>query len=204
MTKRSHGDGGIDLRSENVYRLRYRVRGQRFTKTFHGTLSDTRKELRALIRSGDTGAHVAPTRLTLADWVAEWLALRQRKVSARTAEHYGELLRVHVLPTLGARPLQQIQETEIDGLYRELARHLSPRSVHHIHVVLNSCLKTAALKRRLPDNPAARADTPVAGESDAWHVLDADQLSALVKGFKGTALYGIVAVAAFKIGRAFV
>jgi hypothetical protein len=26
--KRSHGDGGIDQRGENVYRLRYRVGGQ--------------------------------------------------------------------------------------------------------------------------------------------------------------------------------
>jgi len=197
MTKRSYGDGGIDTRSENVHRLRYYVRGRRFTETFRGSLTDARKKLRALIRSGDAGTHVAPTRTTLVDWVSEWLALRQRKVSTRTAEHYGELLRVNVLPTLGARPLQQIQETEIDALYRELVRRLSPRSVHHVHVVLNSCFKTAVLKRQLPDNPAARADAPIAGESDAWNVLDADQLTALVKGFKGTALYGIVAVAAF-------
>jgi integrase len=197
MSKRGYGDGGIDARGDNTFRLRYRVSGQRFAKTFHGSLSDARKELRRLLRTGDTGEHVAPERLTLAQWVEEWLELRQRKVSARTAEHYAELLRVHVLPTLGARLLQQIQVTEIDGLYRELARHLSPRSVHHVHVVLNSCLKTATLKRRLADNPAARADTPKADESDAWTVLDADQLTALVRGFKGLPLYGVVCVAAF-------
>jgi len=38
MTKRAHGDGGIDPRGENYWRLRYRVNGQRFTKTFHGSL----------------------------------------------------------------------------------------------------------------------------------------------------------------------
>jgi hypothetical protein len=34
MTKRGYGDGGIDERGENVFRLRYRVGGKRFAKPF--------------------------------------------------------------------------------------------------------------------------------------------------------------------------
>jgi integrase len=60
MTKRSHGDGGIDPRGENAWRLRYRFNGVRHTVTFRGALSDARKELRRLIRTGDTGEHVVP------------------------------------------------------------------------------------------------------------------------------------------------
>ena len=63
MTKRSHGDGAIDARGENTHRLRYRINGRRFTKTFHGTLTEARKELRALVRSGDTGEHVDPAKM---------------------------------------------------------------------------------------------------------------------------------------------
>ena len=133
----------------------------------------------------------------MADWVTEWLELRARSVSAKTAEHYAALLRVHVLPVLGERALQDIDVAEIDRLYGRLAEQLSPRSVRHIHVVLKACLRAAVLKRRLFDNPAARADSPKAGESDAWNVLDADKLNALVRGFKDTSLYGIVCVAAF-------
>ena len=67
MTKRrTYGDGRIDARGENSWRLRYRVNGQRFTQAFHGTLSEARKELRRLIRSGDVGEHVAPDKMTLA------------------------------------------------------------------------------------------------------------------------------------------
>jgi integrase len=195
--KRSHGDGGIDRRGENSFRLRYRVRGERHTVTFHGSLSEARAELRRLLSTRDDGTHVAPARTTLADWVAEWLELRQRSVSTKTAEHYAMLLQVHVLPVLGERALQDIEVAEIDRLYGRLAEQLSPRSVRHVHVILKACLKTAVAKRRLFDNPAARADTPKAKESDAWNVLDADKLNALVSGFKHTALYGIVAVAAF-------
>jgi integrase len=195
--KRSHGDGGIDARGENSWRLRYRVRGQRHTTTFHGSLTEARRELRRLLKTNDDGVHVAPARCTLADWVHEWLELRARSVSTKTAEHYAALLNVHVLPVLGERPLQDIDVAEIDKLYGHLAEQLSPRSVRHIHVVLKACLRAAVLKRRLADNPAARADTPKAKESDAWAVLDAEKLNALVQGFKGTALYGIVCVAAY-------
>ena len=44
------GDGGIDSRGENSWRLRYRIKGRRITQTFHGTLSDARKELRRSFR----------------------------------------------------------------------------------------------------------------------------------------------------------
>ena len=119
MTKRrTYGDGGIDARGENSWRLRYRVNGQRFTQAFHGTLSEARKELRRLIRSGDVGEHVAPDKMTLAQWIDHWISIgapgnkRRREVGQRTVERYAELLRCHVVPVLGPRPLQQLQSPE--------------------------------------------------------------------------------------------
>ena len=73
MQRRTYGDGGIDARGENSWRLRYRVNGQRFTQAFHGTMSEARKELRRLIRSGDVGEHVAPDKMTLAQWIDHWI-----------------------------------------------------------------------------------------------------------------------------------
>src|SRR5262245_53735084 len=73
MTKRSYGDGGIDQRGENSFRLRYRIGKRRFAVTFHGTLAEARTELRRLLRSGDTGEHVAPDKGTLAEWAKKWL-----------------------------------------------------------------------------------------------------------------------------------
>jgi hypothetical protein len=107
--KRSHGDGGIDTRGENVHRLRYRINGRRFTKTVRGSVTDARKELRALIRSGDTGDHVAPDKVKLETWIDQWIAAgapgrRKKRVGQRTLERYEELLKVHVKPKLGARP----------------------------------------------------------------------------------------------------
>jgi len=75
MTKRSYGDGGIDQRGENSFRLRYRIGKQRYSVTFKGTLAEAKAELRRLLRSGDTGEHVEPTRMTLAQWAEHWISI---------------------------------------------------------------------------------------------------------------------------------
>jgi len=209
MTKRSHGDGAIDTRGENTHRLRYRVDGKRFTKTFHGTLTEARKELRALVRSGDAGEHVDPAKVTVATWIDRWIALNQRHdveadgssrrdlVNRRTLERYEELLRCHVTPTLGNRPLQKLTGTEIDDLYVALEKKLSPRTVHHVHTVFGACLKSAVKKKLITSNPVADAEAPSAGESDHGMALDEGQLRTLLEGFRPSPLFPIVAVLAF-------
>jgi integrase len=205
MTKRrTYGDGGIDERGYGSWRLRYRVNGQRFTKSFRGNKTDALKELRRLLRSGDIGEHVTPDKMTLRQWAEHWISIgapgnkRRREVGQRTVERYAELIRCHVLPTLGERPLQQLQSSEIDTLYVRLADRVSARTAHHVHSVLGACLGAAARTRKLVRNPMLElAKVPSPGEADHGAALDEDQLLALVRGFKGSALYVIVAVAAF-------
>src|SRR5262245_38133500 len=98
MRRRDYGDGGIDERSPGRYRLRWRVDGKRFTKSFHGSVGEARKELRRLVKSADDGQHVAPDKLMVATWVDRWIALLRRcddtsktkrgLVNARTLERY--------------------------------------------------------------------------------------------------------------------
>ena len=124
MTKRrDRGDGGIDRRGDDVWRLRYRIKGQRFSVTFRGTLQEARKEVRRLLKSGNDGSHVAPDKITVGQWIEQWLAAgapgrRQKRVGARSLERYAIMMRCHVVPVLGARSLQQLQATEIDALAR--------------------------------------------------------------------------------------
>jgi integrase len=126
MAKRSYGGGTIDERGDNTYRLRYLIDGRRYSKTLSGTKAEARKELRTLVNSGDTGEFVAPNKITIGQWIDQWLdagapGRRKKKVSQRTLERYGELLRTHVKPVLGDRPLQQLKAPEIDQLYASIA-----------------------------------------------------------------------------------
>jgi integrase len=106
-------------------------------------------------------------------------------------------LRLHVVPTLGTRPLQRIAATEIDALYAQLEQQLSTRTVHHIHTVLGACLNAAVRKGLLVVSPVTKVEAPVPGDGQAGQVLDQDQLTSLLNGFRGSAVYPIVVVAAF-------
>jgi integrase len=201
--RRGHGDGGIDQRGKNSWRLRYRVNGKRFTQSFRGSKTEAQGELRRLLRSGDTGEHIEPDRITVAQWVEQWIAAgapgrSKRRAARRTIERYEQLLRCHVVPILGPRRLQRLQAPEIDCLYIDLAANLKPRTAHHVHTVFSACLETAARKGLVAASPMQRVGTvPSPGESDHGKVLDADELRNLLEGFRGSVLYPIIAVAAF-------
>jgi integrase len=190
-----NGNGTIDQSGEGAWRLRYRINGKRFATHFKGTKAAAQKDLRRLIYAGDTGKHVAPSKLTFGQWVIDWLALKERSIKARTVERYSEILSHHVVPVLGTMQLQKIAARDIDKLYADLT--LAPSTAQLLHIVLKACLASAVKKRLIPVNPAADAEKP-AGDSEANEmILDEDQLGRLVKGFQGQSLYPLVATAAF-------
>jgi integrase len=214
MTKRASGEGSIQPRGESTFRLRYRIDDQRFEKTFHGTQAEARKELRRLLKSADDGDHVPPTKITLGQWIEQWLEAgapgrRRKAVSQRTLERYGQLLRTHVKPVLAARPLQQLKASEIDRLYAAIAdaRKIAPRTAHHVHIVFGALLATATRKGLIAVNPMARVeqvpnpDRQVSGEivdeadDDIGEGLDEAELATLVAGFRPSPLFPIVALA---------
>jgi integrase len=209
MSKRSGGEGTIDQRGDSSWRLRYRIKGHRFSVTFRGSLTDARKKLRRLLTSGDDGEHVVPDKMKLTVWVDRWLKLLERHpaegegarkrglVTQRSLERYTDIMRNHVLPSLGHRPLQQILPSELDDLYATLEQRLATRTVHQVHYVLGACFKAAVRKKLLATNPADGAEVPQPDESDHGMALDQDQLLTLVKGFRNSPLFEIVAVAAF-------
>ncbi len=118
-----------------------------------------------------------------------------------------QLLNTHIKPKLGARPLQQLQATEIDKLYSDMATAaaISNRTQHHVHVVFGACLGTATRKGLLVVNPMIRVEQiPAPDNFDADHdeaddvgegLTDAE-LANLVAGFKSSAIYPIVVLAA--------
>jgi integrase len=194
-----YGDGSIDNRGPGTWRLRYRAGGRTVSKTIHAeTKKDARTALRSLLKSVDDGAHVQPHKLTLNDWAKKWLDLKAPNIEASTLARYDQLLRTHILPALGKRPLLQIEGDEIDAFYGELRKKgISDRTLHHVHVVLKGCLKSAIKKKKLVANPVNDADEPEAEDSDAGTVLEKQELATLVRGFRDHGLYEIVAVAAY-------
>ena len=102
------------------------------------------------------------------------------------------------MPYLGGRRLQQLQATEIDDLYAQLAEKIAAPTLRYVHVVLGACLGTAVRTRKITRNPMTElAKVPANKGGQHGTVLEAEQLRSLVQGFHGSALFPIVAVAAF-------
>lgn len=199
--RRDHGEGTIEQRGKNSWRLRYRLPGIKHQqkKTVRGSKTDALAALRNLLHAKDTGAHVEPNKLTFGKWLEHWIVIgcpgqRRKSGRQRTIERYAEMMNLHVKPTFENRLLQQLQASEIDALYTKLEDILAPMTLHHVHTTLGACIGTAVRQRKIARNPMLElAKIPSPGESDHGMCLDDDQMRTLVKGFNGHSLYGIVA-----------
>ena len=216
MAKRRYGVGSIEPRGENTYRLRYSIDGKRYKKTVTAdSKSEAQKELRRLLKAGDDGEHVEPDKITVEQWIDRWLdagapGRRRKKVSQRTLERYGQLLRTHVKPMVGDKQLQQLRAPDIDKLYAYLETNgeIAPRTAHHVHVVLGASLATAHRKGMITANPMMRVEQipnpegqlldhdEDGGTDEIGEGLDEAELATLIKGFEPSSLYPVVVLAA--------
>jgi len=158
------------------------------------------------------GTYIVPDKATLGAWIDQWIdagapGRRRKKVSQRTLERYSQLLKTHVSPVLGSRPLQKLQATEIDKLYSDMAeaKTISPRTQHHVHVVFSASLATAHRKGLISANPMLRVEQVPAPDhfdpdeeesDDIGEGLTEPELAVLVAGFEPTSIYPVVALAA--------
>lgn len=204
MTKRSHGTGSFkEDKKAGTTRIRYRVDGKRYSETFPGTKKEAEVRLRTLLSSADKGDHVAPDRQTVKGWIEHWLKIgapgrRKNAVTARTLERYSQLLHTHVVPMLGDRRLQKLTASQISERYASITGSIAPRTLLHVHVVFSAALSAAVRAGILSASPMGRLlNSPQAGEADHGIALDEAQLKKLVEGFRGSALFLIVAVAAY-------
>jgi integrase len=180
--------------------------------------------LTKVLRDLDTGAHVDPSRLTLADYIEqEWLPNARMRLRPSTLHSYQRNLRIHVVPALGATPLQRITGTQLTALYAHLlddgladrskardgSTGLSVRTVRYIHTIIGSILKSAVKARLLNHNPADQAEPPrlsaAADGTRAAKTWTVGELAAFLDATRGTrehALWHLLATTGLRRGEA--
>jgi integrase len=110
-----------------------------------------------------------PAKLTVNQYLDRWLAHVRTTRRARTVARYTALLRDHVRPYVGARPLKQLTPLEIQAVYDHLAvggrrdgkpGGLAPQHILAVHRCLHRALAQAVTWRLLAHNPASHATPP--------------------------------------------
>jgi len=194
MNRRDHGDGGIDERSLGHYRLRWRVDGKRFTKSFQGSIGEARKELRRLVKSADDGQHVAPERVILADYLRGWLDADAR-ISPKTRERYKQLAERQIIPHLGTVMLQKLRPVQVSNWHSELLKTgLAARTVGHAHRVLHRGLERAVALELVSRNVAHPVSPPKV-ERVEIAILTADKVADTLRRIADHPLHSIAALA---------
>ncbi len=161
----------VDLDGADAGRRQLRRRG-------FVTKKAAEAELDRLVGQVATGVFVDPTKLTLGEYLeAHWLPAIAATVRPSTLDTYRRLARRHIIPRLGALPMQRIERSTIGRWVSELvAANLSPKSVRNVHGVLAKALSDAVELELLSRNVATRTKGLPPATRPQPRAWDADQL----------------------------
>src|ERR1700687_634870 len=145
-------------------------------KTVHASKKVAENTLTALLRERDLGTLVEPTRMTVDEYLDEWLKTAAKpRVRLRTYQGYEELLERYIRPDLGSRPLSRITPLEIQPVYAKMQeKKLSARTVRHAHGALRCALGQAVKWRMLVVNPATAVDLPQVRKKEMYALSPED------------------------------
>jgi integrase len=143
-------------------------RRQRTKGGFH-TKREAQHYLNDQLSRLDTGSYSAPSRLTVAEYLAdEWLLAVESTIRPSTFAAYERSVRLHIRPHIGGLRLQSLSGGQLTGLYRKLEQEGSAVStIRGVHTVLSRALRDAERWGRVPRNVAKLADPPTAGRTRA-------------------------------------
>ena len=115
------------------------------------------------------GLTLDPAKLTIDQYLDRWLAHVRTSLRARTVARYTALLRDHVRPSLGSRPLKQLTPLEVQAIYDQLAvtgrrdgkpGGLAPQHILAVHRCLHRALAQPVTWRLLARNVATDTTPP--------------------------------------------
>jgi integrase len=161
-----------------------------------GIKKDAERELAKLLHQRSTGSYVAPGKLSVRDYLEQWLTITQPKVAPKTYERYEEIVRLHLMPTLGYHQLNRLEPLHIDTCYAEAQKigrrngkgGLSAQTVLHHHRVLHKALNTAVQHGLLGRNPSDAVQPPRPGRKQV-RALNELQITELLKALEGSRYY---------------
>ena len=164
--------------------------------TIEGTKRQAQNELNDLLSKLQRGEYVAPSRMTVAEYLERWLTDYGRvKVAAKTLERYSEIIRAHLAPALGHHALPKLQPLHIQAYYshalergrRDGRGGLAAQTVLHHHRVLREALQQAVRWQLLSRNVADAVEPPRPQRRET-EVFDQAEVDRLLEAARGTRL----------------
>jgi integrase len=164
--------------------------------SFKGTKRAAQIECSRLITEIQRGTSIEPNKTTLAQFLDLWLDDVKSRVSPKTHERYEQVCRKNIAPLLGAVLLPKLKPAQISEAYskalasghRKGKGGLSPRTVHHMHVILKGALDRAMKWEMLVRNPADAVDPPKV-EDSPMNTYDLAHTAELIETARGKRIF---------------
>jgi integrase len=143
----------------------------------------TKREVEAqaaeLIQKANTG-FVDAGKVTVREFFDHWLETTAPTLRAVTVRRYRDLVRLHIVGVIGNIPLAKLTTADVQRLYADRLKHLSPTTVRYIHAVLHHALDDAVKWNLLSRNVAHHVEPPKKARSE-MRVWSAEQVGCVLR-----------------------
>jgi integrase len=143
----------------------------------------TRREVEVqaaeLIQKSQTG-FVDAGKLTVRDFFEHWLETTAPTLRAVTVRRYRDLARLHIVGVIGNTSLAKLTAADVQRLYADRLKRLSPTTVRYVHAVLHHALDDAVKWGLLARNVADTVEPPQRARNE-MHVWSAEHVGCVLR-----------------------
>jgi integrase len=138
------------------------------------------KRLREVLIELDKGIFIRPTKLTLGEYLSQWLTdYCEPNLSERAVEAYRYNIDAYICPKLGHIPLKSLQPAQIQRLYSDLLKKGHRRTAKYCHQTLHRALRIAFKQGIVSRNVTDACEVPKLEDKEARFLNESEAVKFL-------------------------
>ena len=160
--------------------------------TVRGTKKDAERRLSELLNQLDTGTFVKPRKITVGEYLQEWLAdYAELHCSPKTIESYRQVINSHLLPELGSIKLVELEARHLQSMFaKKRDGGLSGRTVRYLYSLMSQVLRYAVRQGVLNRNAAQNTEPPKM-EHRELNTIRPEQINIFLEAARETPHYAL-------------
>ena len=166
--------------------------GKQIQRSVSGkTQREVAQKLREISVEIDKRTYLAPTKLTVKDWLDTWVKEYLEDIKPSTKYLYTRNVEMYIIPNLGSVKLDALTSPMVQALYNRLhkpdkkdVKPLSAKTIRSLHGVLHKALQQAVLNGYLRVKPTDDCKPPRVVKKEI-QPLDETQVSEFLKAIQG-------------------
>ncbi|MDI1290332.1 MAG: tyrosine-type recombinase/integrase [bacterium] len=164
--RRQHGDGSLFQRADGTWvaTLELPPDGNGKRRRWVGkaqTQAKALEKLRGARKDRDNTGTVGPRRLTVGQWLDQWLqSIARENVRPKTYREYERCVRLHLKPALGRIPLWTLRPDQLRAALATMAETKTPATARNSHRCLRTALSAAERDGLVTRNVAKLVPAP--------------------------------------------